>query len=93
MTFDEIQNFSLKGQLTEPAEKLFQEMKKLKEEGIEVENQLKEIENAMKAIFTGNQTARGIVDTIVSGFQEGKRAVEDFGQEVEEILSFPRVHP
>lgn len=86
LSFDEIEKLSLKGQLTEPAEKLFQELKKLKEEGIEVENQLKEIDDALKAIFTGNQTALDIADTLISGFQQGKRAVEDFGADVEEIL-------
>lgn len=86
LTFEEIEQLSLKGQLTEPAEKLFQELKNLKEEGIEVENQLKEIENQLKSIFTGGATAFNIADTLISGFQQGKRAVEDFGQDVEEIL-------
>ncbi|MDX5478252.1 MAG: hypothetical protein LPJ98_07315, partial [Cyclobacteriaceae bacterium] len=86
LTFDQIENLSLKGQLTEEAEKLFQELKKLKEEGADLEQQLKDIEDQMKAIFTGNATALGIADSIIAGFQQGKRAVEDFGDDIEEIL-------
>jgi hypothetical protein len=86
MSFEEIENLSLKGQLTEDAEKLFQELKKLKEEGIEVEKQLKEIEDQMKSILTGGATAGGIADAIIEGFRNGKRAVEDFGSDVEDIL-------
>jgi hypothetical protein len=86
LSFDEIENRSLEGRLTEDAEKLFQELKKLKEEGIEVENQLKEIENQMKAILTGGATAEGIADSIIDGFRQGKRAVEDFADDVEELL-------
>lgn len=86
MSFDEIEKLSIGGQLTEDSEKLFQELKKLKEEGEDVERQLKEIENQMKAILTGGATAEGIADSIIEGFRQGKRAVEDFADDVEELL-------
>lgn len=86
LSFEEIEKLSLKGQLTEPAEKLFQELKKLKEEGIEVEDQLKAIEDQLRSIYTGGASSLSIADTLITGFQQGKRAVEDFGADVEEIL-------
>jgi DNA repair exonuclease SbcCD ATPase subunit len=85
-TFEEIEELFTKGQLTEEAAKLFQELKKLKEEGKQVEEQLKEIENQMRNIFTGGATAEGIAESIIQGFRQGKRAVEDFAEDVEELL-------
>jgi tape measure domain-containing protein len=86
LSFEEIENLSIKGQLTAEAEKLFRELKKLKEEGVNVEKQFKEIEAAYKNILTGGQTSSAIADTIIEGFKAGKRSVEDFGDDVEEIL-------
>lgn len=86
LSFEDIEQLSLKGQLTEQAEGLYQQLVRLKEEGIDVAEQLKEIEEALQDIYTGGATSMGLADGIIQGLQEGKRAVEDFGQDIEEIL-------
>lgn len=86
LSFEEIEQLSLNGQLTEDSERIFQQLLKLKQEGVDVENQLKDIDDALKSIFTGNQTAINIADTLIEGFRQGKRAAEDFGADIEEIL-------
>ncbi|MGY6522013.1 MAG: hypothetical protein ACXIUD_09810 [Mongoliitalea sp.] len=85
-SFEDIEKLFAKGQLTAEAEKLFIELRNLKNEGIEVEKALRDIENQMKSILTGGATASSIADSIIQGFREGRRAVEDFAGDVEELL-------
>lgn len=86
MDFDAIEDLSIKGQLTAQAEEAFQKLKQLKEEGVQVEEQLAAIEKELKDIFIGGATASGLADTIIEGFRQGKRAVEEFGDDVEAVL-------
>lgn len=86
LSFEEIEKLSLRGQLTEQAEEAFQELKKLKEEGMEVERQLQEIDDQLRGIFTGGTTAGNIADSIIEGFRQGKSTVEDFADDVESLL-------
>lgn len=85
-SFEDIERLFAEGRLTKEAEKLFLELRKLKEEGQEVERALRDIENQMKNILTGGATAEEIADSIIQGFRQGKRAVEDFAEDVEELL-------
>lgn len=77
MSFEEIEQLSMKGQLTEQAEELFQQLVKLKEEGKAVEEQLKAIEETLTDIFTGGLTASGMADGIIAEFQGAGSQIED----------------
>lgn len=77
LTFEEIQELSLQGRLTEQAEEAFQKLKQLKEEGIEVEKALKDIENQLKDIFTGGMSATGLAKNIIAEFQGAGNEIED----------------
>jgi hypothetical protein len=85
-SFEEIFELFTEGKLVGRAKELVEEMIKLKEEGEDIEQQLKALEESYKQILTGGATADSIADTIIQGFQQGKRAVEDFGEDVEAIL-------
>ncbi|PSL03888.1 tape measure protein [Cecembia rubra] len=85
-SFEEIERLFLEGRLTKAAEELFQKLKELQDSGKEIESQLKDIDDQLRDIFTGGATSLGLADSIISGFQQGKRAAEDFGDDVEEIL-------
>lgn len=85
-SFEELFILLKEDKLVGRAKELVEEMIRLKEEGEEIEGQLQDIEQAYKNILTGGATADGIADSIIQGFQQGKRAAQDFGDNIEEIL-------
>ncbi|WP_114752290.1 tape measure protein [Pleomorphovibrio marinus] len=76
LSFEQIEELSVGGKLTQQAEEAFQELKRLKEEGIEVEKQLREIQNELDNIFTGGLTWTGLADGIIAEFQGAGSDIE-----------------
>lgn len=84
-TYEEIEQLYIKGQLEERAKQLFEQLRKLKEEGMDIDAQLADLKTQMQEVFTGT-TAETISSSIRQGLAEGKRSVADFAQDVEKFL-------
>ena len=84
-TFEEIEALFEKGQLEERAAALFEQLRKLKDEGADINAQLAELQKQANEVFTGT-TANSISDGIIQGLKDGNRAVEDFAGNMEQLL-------
>ncbi len=84
-TFEEIQELYEKGKLEDRAKELFEQLRKLKEEGADIQSQLDELVRQANEIFTGT-TSDSIADSIIDGLRNGRTAVEDFAQDMERTL-------
>src|SRR5690606_21350967 len=78
-SFEEIEKLSLEGRLTEEAERVFQQMKKLRDEFDETKEKTNEIKAELDKLFTGGLEWSGMADGIIAEFQGA-------GSKVEEIL-------
>ncbi|GGF34501.1 tape measure protein [Echinicola rosea] len=73
-------------QLTPQAKELFDQLKEQRAEMEEWTQQLEELREAYKDALVGGIDGLSIADTIIEGFRQGKRAAEDFGTDLEEIV-------
>ena len=85
LTFEEIEALYEKGQLTERASELFEQLRKLREEGKDINKLLSDLEQQAQEIFTGT-TANAIADSIIEGLKSGKDSFEDFAGDIEKLL-------
>lgn len=76
-TFEEMEKLFLSGQLTDSAKALFEQLQKIKAEGVDIDALLRENKLRVQELFTGT-TADSIADTIIQGFEQGFDGVEDF---------------
>lgn len=86
MSYDQIENLYAQGKLTEGAKSLFEQLKKLKEEGVNVAETLEDIAKEANKIFTGT-TADSLTDTLAQMFEDGKTSAQDFANFFEESMS------
>lgn len=86
MSYDQIENLYAQGKLTEGAKSLFEQLKKLKEEGVNVAETLEDIAKEANKIFTGT-TADSLTDTLAQMFEDGKTSAQDFADFFEESMS------
>jgi hypothetical protein len=84
-TFDELQSLFLSGQLDAKAKDLFQQLEKIKQEGVDIDAAIEQNKLAAQQIFTGT-TSDSILDNIVQGFADGKRATADFADNFESLM-------
>jgi hypothetical protein len=84
-TFDQLEELFTKGQLTGKAKELFEQLQKLKQEGIDIDNQLEDLKKESQEIFTGT-TADAILDSIVDGFRQGLHSASDFAGKFEDFM-------
>ncbi|TXK52394.1 phage tail tape measure protein [Pontibacter qinzhouensis] len=85
-SYEELEKLYSQGQLKDKAKEDFEALRELKQELDEIGLTLEDLEKEYKAIFTGGVTASGIGNTIIDGFKQGKRAVEDFAGDAEDII-------
>lgn len=85
MTFDQIEKLFNNGQLTDSARALFEQLQKLKQEGVDIDSQLQELRREAQQVFTGT-TADEISSMIRNGFADGLRSVQQFGDKTEDII-------
>jgi hypothetical protein len=85
-TFEEIEALYAKGQLSEKAKALFEQLNKIKQEGADIDKQLKELQDQSNQIFTGT-TAQNIADSIKDGLASGKKSVADFADDFNSLLT------
>jgi DNA repair exonuclease SbcCD ATPase subunit len=84
-SFDELEQLFIKGQLQGKAKELFETLQKLKQEGVDVDKQLKELQRETNEIFTGT-TFDSLVDSIADGFAQGKHNAADFAGTFEDLM-------
>lgn len=80
-SFEEIEKLYLSGRLEGKAKALYESLKKLKEEGANIDAELERVAQDQREAFTGT-TAESITDTILQGFANGKKAVGDFADDM-----------
>jgi hypothetical protein len=84
-TYEEMESLYTQGKLTESAQTLFEQLRKLKEEGADVADLIDDLNEEMKESFTGT-TVDSITDSIIRGFAEGKRSAKDFADDFQQML-------
>lgn len=84
-SFADLEKLFTSGQLTDKAKELFQQLQKIKQEGVDIDALLKQNEEEMKQLFTGT-TADSITDSIADGFKNGKRSAADFADDFENLM-------
>lgn len=84
-SFDELEKLFLKGQLIGKAKDLFEQLKKIKDEGVDIDQLLEQNKLQAQELFAGT-TAQSITDTIKQGFSNGLRSVRDFAGTTEDII-------
>ncbi len=85
MGFDQLEALYEQGKLTEGTAKLFEQLRKLKEEGANVAQTLEDLAREARELWTGT-TADSITDAIVDGFRNGYRTAEDFADNFEDMM-------
>lgn len=85
-TYEEMESLYTQGKLTESAQTLFEQLRKLKEEGADVADLIDDLNEEMKESFTGT-TVNSITDSIIRGFAEGKRSAKDFADDFQQMLN------
>jgi hypothetical protein len=83
-SFDDLEKLFLQGRLEGKAKELFEELQKLKQEGIDVDKLLAQNAQTFKEALTGT-TAESITDSIEDGFKQAKRTIADFADTFEEL--------
>jgi len=84
-TFEEIEKLFTKGQLTDNAKALFEQLQKIKAEGADIDALLLENRQRMQELLTGT-TADSISDSIVDGFAKGLNSAKDFAGTFEDLM-------
>ncbi len=84
-SFAELERLFISGQLQGKAKELFEALKKLKDEGLDIDAALEENKRKVQELFAGTN-ADSITDGIIDGFRSGFRAVQDFAAKTEDII-------
>lgn len=85
MTYEDIEKLYNKDELDAKAKALFEQLKALKDEGEDINKMLAEQAEAMREAYTGT-TSDAIVESIVSGFEEGYSSAADFANNFENMM-------
>lgn len=84
-TWDQIEAFASQGLLSEEGMRLYEALKKAKEEGVELNKKTLESAEAWREVYTGT-SYESLVSGIVDAFKQGKRSATDFANAFEELL-------
>ncbi len=84
-SFKELEELFLKGQLEGKAKDLFEILRKIKAEGVDVDKLLEDNKRQAQETFTGT-TADSILDAITQGFVQGKKTIKDFAGTFEDLM-------
>jgi len=83
--YNQLAEASAEGRLSKGAEELFQTLKILHDEGIDIDNMILKWGEDMREAFTGT-TYDSLVSSIVDGFKAGKRSAADFADTFEQLM-------
>jgi hypothetical protein len=84
-SFDDLNRLFNEGRLDDRAKQLFQTLKQLKQEGEDVDALILQNKKDAQETFTGT-TSDAILDSIVQGFAQGKRATADFADDFQKLM-------
>lgn len=84
-SFEELEKMSLKGELPIAAQAYFDQLQKIKQQLDDNDAATKQNIEDSKELFTGT-TSDSILDSIVQGFQNGKRATADFADDFQKLM-------
>ncbi len=85
-SYEDIEKLYSEGKLEEKASKLFEQLRTLKEEGVDINQMLADQTEAMNEALTGT-TTDSIADSIIQGFAAGKRSAADFADDFQSMLN------
>lgn len=85
-TYEDLEKLYTEGRMNDETKALFETLKKAKEEVDDINELLKEIDETIMDKMSGSVSASSISDTIIQGFKDGKRAVIDFADDMQEII-------
>lgn len=85
MTYEQIEKLYESGQLDGKAKDLFEQLKKVHEEGADIDKQLRDLQKQAAEVWTGT-TADSILDSIVQGFADGQKSAADFAGNFEDMM-------
>lgn len=85
-SYEDIEKLYTEGKLDEKVAKLFEQLRKLKEEGADINQMLADQDEAMREAFTGT-TKDSIADSVIQGLAQGKRSAKDFADDFQEMLN------
>jgi len=85
MNFDQLEQLYTQGKLTDGAKALFEELKKLKEEGADVTEALKNAADAAAELATGTNV-KSLSATIIADLKAGKTGLQNVMDDYSEII-------
>ena len=85
-SYEDIEKLYTEGKLEEKVARLFEQLRALREEGVDIDQMLDDQEESMREVLTGT-TTDSIADSIIQGFAEGKRSAKDFADDFQEMLN------
>lgn len=85
-TYDQLEQLYTSNKLTEATRKQFEELQKLKGEVDDITQEWDNAQNALLDRLSGGITADSITQSIIEGIKGGKRAFEEFGDDIETII-------
>lgn len=85
-SYEDIEKFYTEGRLEEKVARLFEQLRALREEGVDIDQMLDDQEESMREVLTGT-TTDSIADSIIQGFAGGKRSAKDFADDFQEMLN------
>lgn len=84
-SYEDIEKLYNSGTLDEKAKALFEQLEKLKQEGVDVNEMLVEQAQAMREAYTGT-TSDAITQSIIQGFEDGYSNAADFAANFESMM-------
>lgn len=84
-SFEELEEFYIKGQLEGKAKELFELLKRIKDEGADITKLIEQNKLEAQELFTGT-TQDSISDSIIEGFRNGLRGARDFADTFQELM-------
>jgi uncharacterized protein YoxC len=84
-SFDDLEKLFAEGRLVGKGKELFEELQKIKKEGVDIDALLAQNAEDAKQIFTGT-TVDSLVDSIAQGFAEGNRSAADFADNFQDLM-------
>ena len=85
-SYEDIEKLYTEGRLEEKVARLFEQLRALREEGVDIDQMLDDQEESMREVLTGT-TTDSIADSIIQGFAGGKRSAKDFVDDFQEMLN------
>lgn len=85
-SYEDIEKLYTEGKLEEKVARLFEQLRALREEGVDIDQMLDDQEESMREVLTGT-TTDSIADSIIQGFAGGKRSAKDFADDFQEMLN------